>query len=72
MSAEPSRRLFLSPPHLSGEELTLVHKAFASNYIAPVGPMMDAFEAEFAAYTGIGTRWRSPAARWPCAWRCGA
>jgi dTDP-4-amino-4,6-dideoxygalactose transaminase len=49
----PPSRLFLSPPHLSGEELTLVHEAFASNYIAPVGPMVDAFEAEFAAYTGI-------------------
>ncbi|MDW7710738.1 MAG: aminotransferase class I/II-fold pyridoxal phosphate-dependent enzyme [Deferrisomatales bacterium] len=46
-------RLFLSPPHLSGEELSLVHEAFASNYIAPVGPMVDAFEAEFAEYTGI-------------------
>lgn len=50
---QSSARLFLSPPHLSGEELTLVHEAFASNYIAPVGPMVDAFEAEFAAYTGI-------------------
>ncbi len=48
------KRLFLSPPHLSGEEIRLVHEAFASNYIAPLGPMVDAFEAEFAAYTGIG------------------
>ncbi len=46
-------RLFLSPPHLGGEELDFVHEAIASNYIAPLGPMVDAFEREFAAYTGI-------------------
>lgn len=46
-------RLFLSPPHLGGNEQRYVSEAFASNYIAPLGPMVDAFEAEFAAYTGI-------------------
>ncbi len=49
-----SPRLFLSPPHLEGHELQLVGQAFASNYIAPVGPMLDAFEAEFAEATGFG------------------
>jgi len=38
---------------MSGEELELVREAFASNYIAPLGPMVDAFEQEFAACTGI-------------------
>ncbi|MBI5016604.1 MAG: aminotransferase class I/II-fold pyridoxal phosphate-dependent enzyme [Deltaproteobacteria bacterium] len=47
-------RLFLSPPHLSGEELELVREAFASNYIAPLGPMVDAFEREFAEKFGFG------------------
>jgi dTDP-4-amino-4,6-dideoxygalactose transaminase len=46
-------RIFLSPPHLDGNEQRYVTEAFASNYIAPLGPMVDAFEAEFAAYTGI-------------------
>jgi len=46
-------RLFLSPPHLDGDEFGLVREAFASNYIAPLGPMVDAFEKDFAAYTGI-------------------
>lgn len=46
-------RIFLSPPHLNGQEIALVHEAFASNYIAPLGPMVDAFEREFANYTGI-------------------
>jgi dTDP-4-amino-4,6-dideoxygalactose transaminase len=38
---------------LGGNEQRYVTEAFASNYIAPLGPMVDAFEAEFAAYTGI-------------------
>ena len=47
------KRIFLSPPHLGDEEENLVRKAFESNYIAPLGPMVDAFEKEFGKYTGI-------------------
>lgn len=46
-------RIFLSPPHLYGSELEFVKEAFSSNYIAPLGPMVDAFEKEFSEYTGI-------------------
>lgn len=46
-------RIFLSPPHLGGDEQSLVQEAFASNYIAPLGPMVDAFEREFSEYTGL-------------------
>lgn len=45
-------RLYLSPPHLSGMELELVKEAFSTNWIAPLGPMVDAFEAEICAFTG--------------------
>ena len=45
-------RLYLSPPHLDGDEQRLVAEAFASNWIAPLGPQVDAFEREMAAYTG--------------------
>ena len=45
-------RIFLSPPHLSGDELSFVHEAFDSNYVAPVGPQVDAFEKEFCELTG--------------------
>ena len=48
-----SPRLFLSPPHMGGREQEFVRQAFASNYIAPLGPMVDAFEREFSEYTGI-------------------
>ena len=51
----PAReRIFLSPPHMGGEELKFISQAFESNFIAPVGPMVDGFEREFAAYTGFG------------------
>ena len=48
-----ARRLFLSPPHMGGEEQQLVNEAFESKYVAPVGPMVDAFEREFSEYVGI-------------------
>ncbi len=48
-------RLFLSPPHLGGSELDLVKSVFASNWIAPVGPDIVAFEQEFAAMVGVGS-----------------
>jgi dTDP-4-amino-4,6-dideoxygalactose transaminase len=46
--------ILLSPPHLGTEELKFVQEAFASNWIAPVGPNIDAFEQEFAAAIGNG------------------
>src|SRR5262249_11543678 len=47
------KRIYLSPPHLGTDELALVQAAFASNWIAPVGPDVDAFEREFAALVGV-------------------
>ncbi|MCL0038100.1 hypothetical protein M1N10_03695 [Thermodesulfovibrionales bacterium] len=43
-----TKRIFLSPPHMGGEEMRFVQEAFESNYIAPLGPQVDAFEKEFA------------------------
>lgn len=48
-----TKRIFLSPPHLGGEEMRFIKEAFESNYIAPLGPQVDAFEREFAEYVGI-------------------
>ena len=45
-------RIFLSPPHMCGKELEYINEAFASNYIAPVGPHVDAFERDFCAAIG--------------------
>lgn len=45
-------RILLSTPHLGSEEITYVNEAFASNWIAPLGPNVDAFERELAARVG--------------------
>jgi dTDP-4-amino-4,6-dideoxygalactose transaminase len=47
-------RIYLSPPHLGGAELMYVQEAFASNWIAPVGPFIDLFEKKLADYVGAG------------------
>ncbi|HTF56173.1 MAG TPA: DegT/DnrJ/EryC1/StrS family aminotransferase [Planctomycetota bacterium] len=46
-------RLYLSPPHMEGNELPLVLDAFATNWIAPLGPQVDAFEREFCGQVGV-------------------
>lgn len=48
-----SERIHLSPPHMSGEEIRLVSEAFATNYIAPAGAALAAFEREFSEKTGL-------------------
>lgn len=41
-------RIHLSPPHMSSHERRFFEEAFESNWIAPLGPQVDAFEAELA------------------------
>src|SRR5690606_35980949 len=50
----PSRRIYLSSPHMGELEQQFVDDAFATNWIAPLGPHVDAFEREFAALVGSG------------------
>lgn len=45
-------RIFLSPPHMGGSEESFVSEAFASNWIAPLGPFVDRFESELGDYLG--------------------
>ena len=47
-----SPRIYLSSPHMGGEELELVKEAFATNWIAPLGPHVDGFEHELAGFVG--------------------
>jgi dTDP-4-amino-4,6-dideoxygalactose transaminase len=46
-------RIWLSPPHMGGEERKFVEEAFETNWIAPVGPNLTAFEQELSAYNDI-------------------
>jgi dTDP-4-amino-4,6-dideoxygalactose transaminase len=50
---ELDSRIYLSAPHLGGQERHFVDEAFRTNWIAPLGPNVDAFEAELAQFVGI-------------------
>jgi dTDP-4-amino-4,6-dideoxygalactose transaminase len=51
-STDPPR-LYLSPPDVGPDERALLLDAFDSNWIAPLGPHVDAFEREFAELVGV-------------------
>ena len=46
------KRIYLSPPHMSGKELDYIKEAFDENWIAPVGPALNKFEQMTAEYVG--------------------
>ena len=46
-------RIYLSPPHLGRHELNYLHKAVEDNWVAPVGPNLDGFEADICAAVGV-------------------
>jgi hypothetical protein len=46
-------RIYLSPPDVGDEERRLLLDAFDSNWIAPTGPHLDAFEREMAERVGV-------------------
>jgi len=48
-----SFKIFLSPPNMCGKEREYVNEAFDTNWIAPYGPHLNAFEREMAAYVGV-------------------
>ena len=47
------KRIYLSSPHMSGREQGYIQEAFDTNWIAPLGPHVDAFERELAEYAGV-------------------
>jgi dTDP-4-amino-4,6-dideoxygalactose transaminase len=52
--SELGTQIALSTPHMGEEELQFVHEAFETNWIAPLGPNVDAFEQELADKVGAG------------------
>ena len=53
MAIPNNKRLYLSPPYVTEAEKHYVDEAFATNWIAPLGPHVDAFEQELAAVAGV-------------------
>lgn len=46
------KRIYLSSPTMHGEEQDFIQEAFDTNWVAPLGPNVDAFEKELAEYVG--------------------
>jgi len=44
------KKIWLSPPHMSGHELQYIHQAFQTNWISPFGPNIDAFEEDLESF----------------------
>ena len=47
------KRIYLSPPHMTGNEQSYISNAFQSNMIAPLGPNVDQFENAIMNYTNV-------------------
>jgi len=54
MESSAKKRIYLSSPTMHGDEQRFVAEAFDTNWVAPLGPNVNHFEAEIAAYTGCG------------------
>ena len=48
-----SERVWLSSPHMGEKEIVYVNEAFTTNWIAPLGPNVDAFEKQLAAFVTV-------------------
>src|SRR5947207_15165475 len=47
-----NERIWLSSPHMGGNELKYINEAFAANWIAPLGPNVDGFEKDIQEFMG--------------------
>lgn len=48
-----NERIFLSAPHMGGTEMGFIQDAFKENWIAPLGPNVNGFEADIQQYNNI-------------------
>lgn len=48
-----NNKIWLSSPHMSGNEMKYVQEAFDSNWVAPLGPNVNGFENELANYLNV-------------------
>ena len=46
-------KIWLSSPHMGGNELKYVNEAFETNWVAPLGPNVNSFEKELAQYLNV-------------------
>ncbi|WP_375580841.1 aminotransferase class I/II-fold pyridoxal phosphate-dependent enzyme [Marivirga tractuosa] len=48
-----NERIFLSAPHMGGDEIKFIQHAFDENWIAPLGPNVNGFEQDIQEYNNI-------------------
>jgi dTDP-4-amino-4,6-dideoxygalactose transaminase len=49
------QKIWLSSPHMGGSEQKYVQEAFDTNWVAPLGPNVNGFEADLATFLGGNT-----------------
>lgn len=49
-------KIWLSSPHMGGNEQKYIHEAFAENWIAPLGPNVNGFESDIESFLGGGIK----------------
>lgn len=52
MSKTENHKIWLSSPHMGGNEQQYIHQAFQENWIAPLGPNVTGFEEDLQNYLG--------------------
>ena len=48
-----NKKIYLSSPHMCGEEMKYIQEAFHTNWIAPLGSNVNGFEDDICKYTGV-------------------
>jgi len=48
-----SERIYLSSPHMGGQEIKFIQEAFDTNWISPVGPHLAGFEQDLSEFVGV-------------------
>ncbi|MFP5112865.1 aminotransferase class I/II-fold pyridoxal phosphate-dependent enzyme [Bacillaceae bacterium C204] len=48
-----NKRIYLSSPHMTGNEQKYIDMSFKTNWIAPLGPNVDLFEENISQYVGV-------------------
>lgn len=49
-------KIWLSSPHMGGNELKYIHEAFDENWVAPLGPNVNEFEKSLEVYLGSSVK----------------
>lgn len=49
-------KIWLSSPHMGGNELKYVHEAFENNWVAPLGPNVNGFEEDLEKFLGANIK----------------